>query len=187
MWHRYRWVLLAVFLATRAVLFSSPRSTWWVVRGPNFDPRLSLELEELARKEGAAVKYTEAAKSARAGGLALVFEQPESPVAVVNDLKLHSEGQRPSESTLLISAGGRLGFGLRLPPPPGSITRFAASPNSCGFPQRGPHTRSRPQPRASRRPSGVMKFEWRTFRRFQSAALWKGFTGNRGPMTSAWP
>ena len=99
MWHRYRWVLLAVFLATRAVLFSAPRSTWWVVRGPNFDPRLSLELEELARKEGAAVKYTEAAKSARAGGLALVFEQPESPVAVVNDLKLHSEGQRPSEST----------------------------------------------------------------------------------------
>ncbi|PYV15483.1 MAG: hypothetical protein DMG21_14900 [Acidobacteria bacterium] len=78
-------------------LVAAPRGTWWVVRSANFDARVSHELEELARREGATVRYIETAKSPRA--LTLVFEQAESPEAFIKDLKQGADSPTLTEAT----------------------------------------------------------------------------------------
>lgn len=67
-----------------------------MVRSPIFDSRVGRELEELAKREGAALKFVEGAKVAGPRELTIVFQQADNPEAFMNDWRQEKEG--PTEA-----------------------------------------------------------------------------------------
>jgi beta-N-acetylglucosaminidase-like protein len=104
---------MAALAIASSPLLAAPRGTWWVVRSPNFDSRVSRELEELAKREGVALQFSEETKAPRPrsprshrGELTIVFRQAESPDGFMNDLK------RDAASPVLTEATAREGYVL---------------------------------------------------------------------------
>jgi beta-N-acetylglucosaminidase-like protein len=91
-------MIVALGIGSRA-LVSAPRSTWWVVRSPKFDARVSRELEGLARREGATLKFVEGAKVPGPRELTIVFQQAESPEVFESGLKEETGGPALTEAT----------------------------------------------------------------------------------------